>query len=245
MQYFADTVETIDAGVGFSMYDGTHLFWLMLAAVSIFANCLLYRKLGSTGRSRWKKIIAALIVADELFKIGMLVIGGNYLPKYLPLHLCSINIFLIAAHAWKPSDTIGSFLYTVCIPGALAALLFPSWTELPAANFMHIHSFTVHILLVMYPMVLVVNSELKIDPRLIPKCLLLLVGLAMVALGANLAWDTNFMFLMEAETGNPLAVFEQLFGNHLIGFPILIAAVLAVMYVPVLLYRKRKRKTSV
>ena len=244
MRYFLDTVETIEEGLGFSLFDGTHLAWLAAAVVSIAVNCLLYRKLDAAGRSRWRKIIAGLIVADELFKMAMLAIGGNYLPDYLPLHLCSINIFLIAYHAWKPNDTIGSFLYTVCIPGAIAALLFPTWTELPVWNFMHLHSTTIHILLTMYPMVLAVNGQLKIEVKRIPKCLLLLAGLAVVALIANLIFDTNFMFLLKAEPGNPLYVFQQMWGSHLLGFPVLITAVLAVMYCPVALYRKLKKKKA-
>lgn len=107
---------------------------------------------------------------------------------------------------------------------------------------MHLHSSTIHIQLVMYPLVLAVNGVLKPSAKGIPKCLALLVLLAGVALVANLIFDTNFMFLMEAEKGNPLYVFEQIFGNHLIGFPILITAVLVVMYVPMELYRKYKRK---
>ncbi len=244
MKYFLETSETIEAGVGFSLFDTTHLLWLAIAIVAITANCIWYRRLGSVGRDRWNKTMAVLLLLNELFKVVMLTVGGRYLPKYLPLHLCSINIFLIAFHAWKPNAMISNFLYTVCIPGALAALLFPSWTKLPLLNFMHLHSSTIHIQLVMYPLVLAVNGVLKPSVKGIPKCLLLLVALAGVALAANLIFDTNFMFLMDASPGNPLYLFEQAFGNHIIGFPILIAAVLVVMYVPMELYRKRKAKRA-
>lgn len=240
MEYFLETSDTISEELGFSLFGTIHLNWLVIAAVLITANCLLYRKLKPEGRVRWNKTVALLIIGNELFKHTMLIIGGNFLPDYLPLHLCSINIFLIAIHAWRPTVMLSNFLYTVCIPGAIAALLFPSWTKLPVANFMHLHSTTIHIMLVMYPMVLSVNGVLKPSARGIPKCLGLLLVMAGVALVANLAFDTNFMFLMEAEPGNPLYVFEQLFGSHLIGFPILITAVLLVMYVPLELYRKHK-----
>ena len=242
MKYFLETTDTIPEGLGFAHYDVTHLTWLAITAAVIIANCLLYRKLKPEGRVRWNKAVALLIVANEVFKHAMLLIGGNFEAAYLPLHLCSINIFLIAIHAWRPSVMLSNFLYTVCIPGAMAALLFPTWTDLPVLNFMHLHSTTIHIMLVMYPLVLAVNGVLKPSARGIPKCLGLLVIMAAVALGANLIFDTNFMFLMEAEPGNPLYAFEQLFGSHLIGFPILIAAVLVVMYVPMELYRKQKRK---
>ena len=242
MKYFMETSETIEDGVGFSLYDTTHLTWLLIATVVILCNCLWYRRLGSIGRNRWNKTVAVLLLLNEAFKMIMLIIGGRYQPTYLPLHLCSINIFLIAFHAWKPNAMLSNFLYTVCIPGALAALLFPTWTKLPVLNFMHLHSTTVHIELLMYPLVLAVNGVLKPSAKGIPKCLLLLLCLAGVALLANLIFDTNFMFLMEANKGNPLYLFEQFFGNHLIGFPILIAAILTVMYVPMELYRKCKTK---
>ena len=35
----------------------------------------------------------------------------------------------------------------------------------------------------------------------------------------NLLLDTNFMFLMYAEPGNPLLLFEQYLGHHLWGLP--------------------------
>ena len=186
MEYFLETSDTIPEGVGFSHFGPIHLTWLIIAAVMIVANCLLYRKLKPEGRVRWNKAVALLIVANELFKHTMLLIGGNFEPDYLPLHLCSINIFLIAIHAWRPSVMLSNFLYTVCIPGAMAALLFPSWTKLPVMNFMHLHSTTIHIMLVMYPLVLAVNGALKPSAKGIPKCLGLLVIMAGVALIANM-----------------------------------------------------------
>jgi len=173
--------------------------------------------------------------------MGFLFIGGNYTWDYLHLHLCSINIFLIALHAWKPSETLGNFLYTICIPGTMAALLFPSWTKLPVLNGMHLHSFTVHILLALYPIVLTVSGQIKPSVKMLPKCMGLLALMAIPILGVNLLLNTNFMFLMEAEPGNPLYWFGQNWGSHLWGFPVIIIAVLVVMYLPVELLRKRKK----
>ena len=56
----------------------------------------------------------------------------------------------------------------------------------------------------------------------------------------NLIADTNYMFLMEAESGNPLYLFEQMWGNHLLGYPVILAGVLIVMYAPVLIYKRLK-----
>lgn len=241
MNYWLDTVETIPDGVGFRMYGGVHLSWLALFAVLLAASCLLYRRLPAHGRTRMRWVMAALIVADELFKMTFLWIGGNYTAEYLPLHLCSINILLIAWHAVRRNETLDHFLYTVGIPGALLALFFPSWVELPPQNLMHIHSFTVHILLAIYPIMLLAGGEIKLDVRRIPKVLGLLAVFAVIALIVNLLFDTNFMFLMSAESGNPLALFEDWLGSHLWGFVVLLPLVILLMYTPVWVRKIIKR----
>lgn len=238
MEHFWQTVEVIPEGIGFNHYSGVHLGWLAAFVILTLANCFLYRRLDEKGRKCWRIVVAVLLVLDEIYKQVPLIINGYFTLEYLPLHLCSINIFVIAYHAFKPTKTVGNFLYTVCIPGAMAALLFPTWNALPAANYMLIHSFTVHILLAMYPIVLTVGGDIKPELKEVPKALLLLVGLAAVALVSNLLMNANFMFLMYAEPGNPLYLFEELWGSHLLGFPVIIAGVLLVMHTPWFVVKK-------
>ena len=240
MKYFLETSDTIQEGLGFSHFDSLHIAWLLVFAAVTVTCCIVYRKLGEDGRKKMRYAVASLCVLDEWYMVVCLLIGGNYTPDYLPFHLCSINIYLIAFHALKPNRTLENYLYLVGIPGTLAALIFPSWVKLPLANFMHLHSFTLHILLVVYPIMLTAGGDIKPEPRQLPRCLALLLGLAGVALVVNLIFDTNFMFLMEAKPGNPLYIFQQLFGNHLIGFPIIITAVILVMYLPGIILKKRR-----
>lgn len=241
MEHFLDTAETIGEGYGFPYYSLEHLLWLGLFLILTALCCLDYRRRDARSRKCWCRTMAALLLADELFKLTMLLLGGNFLAKYLPLHLCSINIFLIAFHAWRPSKILGNFLYLVCIPGAVAAMLFPTWAMLPRLNFMYIHSFTIHILLAMYPIVLTAGGDIRPDWRGFPKCLLLLLVMAVPVLGVNLLLNTNFMFLMYAEPGSPLLWFAEHWGTHLLGYPVLMAAVMEVMAVPAILLEKRRR----
>ena len=179
MQHFLDTVDTIPAGMGFSYFRPFHLCWLGGIALAIFALCRLYRRSDADRRQRIRRCLALLTIADELFKDTGLLIGGNFDPSYLPLHLCSINIFLVALHARKPSKLLENSLYSFCIVPAAAALLFPvTWSSLPGANFMVIHSFTVHALLLCYPILLLSAGELRRDWRYFPRCFLLLAGFA-------------------------------------------------------------------
>jgi len=241
MEYFLDSAETITPGLGFSHFDGVHLAWLGLFVISIVVCTVWFKKMNQRGRDVFKKTIALSLIIMEVLKISLLALTGRFRWGYLPFHLCGINIFLIVAHAWKPTRLLDNFLYLICIPGALAALLFPNWTALPVRNIYHIHSSIVHILLVMYPLVQALNGTLDLDVKMVPKCLGLLVLMAIPIYGLNLLWGTNFMFLMRADAGNPLVLFEQMWGSHLLGFPVIIAAVVVVMYLPIFV-RNRKKK---
>lgn len=232
MRYFLHTVDTIPDGMGFSNFSPEHLIELAVFLLIAIPVCLLYRRSSHETRRKILRVMAVLLIADEIFKHVMLLIGGNWAPDYLPLHLCSINLFLATYYAWKPSRALAGFLYCICLPAALAALLFPNWSALPVLNFMRLHSLSVHILLALYPLMLLSGREVDRNPRQIPKCLLILVILAAIALVINLLLDTNFMFLMEAPENSPLYFFETAFGNHLLGFPIIIAGVMLVMYLP-------------
>lgn len=241
--YWLETTGSIVKGAGFSHFSPVHIGWLAVFLVFAVSVCLLYRRLDQKGRGTARKALAGAIVADEIFKMAILFIGGHYTKNYLPLHLCSINIFLIAYHAWKPSHVLDNFLYAICIPGAVAALLFPGWTKLPLANLMHIHSFTIHILLAVYPMMLLADGDIKPDRKTIPRSLGILGCFAAAALIVNLILDTNYMYLMYAPKNNPLYFFQKQFGNHLVGFAVLLPLVLEGMYLPFTL-RNRKRSAS-
>lgn len=185
VEHFWDTVDTIGEGFGFSLFGARHLVTLALYIGFAALSCKLYKAADEKKRAQLRGLFAVLLLADEAFKQIGLQIGGNFNWDYLPLHLCSINIFLIALYAWKPSRLLDNFLYFICIPAATAALLFPTWTSLPAAN---------------------------------------------------------FMFLMYAPDGNPLAWFRDHVGYHWIGFPVLLVAVFALMDVPIMLKKRKEDK---
>ena len=233
--------DNIPEGVGFSTFDTTHLLWLLGAFISIAAAVLVYRRLCDKKRKVMRTVVGILVVLCEIVKDVAVAAIGEFDAGYLPFHLCGINILLIGFDLIKQTKTVRNFLYYIGVPGAMLALLFPNWTALPCVNFFHIHSFIVHLLLVMYPLILVASGEVKPNIRTMPKCVLLLIGLAIPAYILNLIFDTNFMFLMSPETGNPLGLFEQYLGSHLWGFPILLPIVMFIMYLPLFIASKIKK----
>lgn len=246
MTHFFDTVETIPEGMGFDLFSISHLCWLAALGVFILISILHYRKLAPDKRDKMRKFYAASLLINELIKNLCLLACGTFLSKYLPFHLCSINIFVVALHAWKPSRAVSDYLYLVCIPASLFPLFTPTWTDLPHVNFMVWHSFTIHATLAAYPLMLTIGGDIRPKLKNIPRSLLVLFSLAPVALAANLilGGDSNFMFLMYAEPGTPLVFFEELMGHHLAGFFVLIPLILVIMMTPILLVDARQKRTA-
>ncbi len=242
MTYFWDTGFTVPEGAGFSLYGPGHLLWLgfwILLCLLLGAG---YGRWDERTRRRCRRVLAVLLILDELFKDVSTLVTGRFRPDFLPLHLCSINIFLIVADAVRPVDSLREILYAVCLPGAFFALLFPGWAYLPLQNALCIHSFTVHILLFLYPFLLLrggFRPQFRRFLRRLPFCLPVVAGVYVF----NKIFGTNFMFLNFAGTGNPLSLFERFLGNpgYLAGIPILCALSWAVLYgVPAMLRRRER-----
>ena len=237
---FFVTSEKIPEGVGFQAFGLTHIIWLLAGLIFCVAACIFFRKLSAGKQNIVLRVLGAYIFLQEMAKNMVLIVLGEFSWGYLPFHLCGINILLIAFDVIKPTKVVRSFLYYFAIPGAMLALLFPNWTKMPVWNFFHIHSFTIHTLLVLYPLLLITTDRVATDLKSALRGTGLLVAMAIPVYGLNLLWGTNFMFLMKPDSGNPLEMFEKLLGSHFWGFPILLPVVIFVMYLPAWILTKRR-----
>ena len=237
---FFKTKDSIPEGLGFSTFDLTHITWLLIGVLLCVGACVLYKRLNARGQKIMLTSLGVYIFFQEMLKNVVVAAVGEFSWGYLPFHLCGINILLIFFDTIKQTRIVRNFLYYFGIPGAALALIFPNWTSQPVWNFFHLHSFTIHILIVMYPLILVTSGQVEMNIKSAFKSLILLVGFAIPVYFLNLLWDTNFMFLMRPDSGNPLEFFEKLLGSHLWGFPILLPVVIFIMYLPILIVKKRK-----
>lgn len=242
MFVFFMSKDTVPEGVGFSTFGVGHLIWLVGIIAAIILATVIYKRLDEKGRKIMRLAVGGIILFLEISKNFYHIIMGEFSYGYLPFHLCGINILLIAFDMIKPTKIVRNFLYYFSIAGATLALVFPNWTQLPFWNLSCLHSFSIHGFLVMYPILLIAGGELTPDVKTMPKCIGLLVLMAIPIYFMNMAWDTNFMFLMHPDKGNPLELFEKLLGSHLWGFPILLPVVMGIMYIPILILKKIRSK---
>ena len=104
--------------------------------------------------------------------------------------------------SWRSWNWLGQVLYTLCLPGAAAALVFPDWTVYPQWSLMNINSFLVHGLLILFG---APAGGGTIRPRLsaIWKPLLFLAVVTPPIWLFNRTWGTNYFFLNTASPNSP------------------------------------------
>ena len=190
------TIDTMQALRGydyhaFELFGPVHLFWLGLCAALCVGGSLLFRRLGPAGRRRVLAVLTVLLLADELLKDVSSLATGQFVWAFLPFHLCSINLFICVWYALRPNDLAAEVLYALCLPGAAAALLFPSWQAVPLWNVMHLHSSTVHTMLVLFP-VLLLAGGFRPDVRRAAQGVRRFLPRLLAAALVNHLCDTNF-----------------------------------------------------
>ena len=238
MEPWLYTSEAIPDGYGMGTFSIGHLLWLMLAAVLCLVLGRKYSRSNEGTRRRIRIILAVLLLADEALKYAVTIPTGQWIWEFLPLHLCSISVFIAFFHAVSGSVYLAEYLYAVSLPTALMALVFPDWMNLPLINIMCFHSFSIHVLIMLYPSMLLFGGfrpSARRLMRLIP--FIFIYGVAIYFV--NNALGSNFFFMNGAAEGNPLSILERYIGGwYRVAFPIIAAIVWLPMYLIPLKLRK-------
>lgn len=234
MKYFFTLQSDLPADVGFPLWGRQHLCWLVICAGLAGILCTLSMRLREPGQKRLRRGIGWAVLLCELLKDGNLIIQGAFGLYYLPLHLCGLAVFFTFFHSRHPTETIGNFLYSTCMPGAACALLFPDWTMFPAFSYHSLVAFVVHGLLAAYPLTLLAAGRLHPRPELLPRCFGILLGLAVPIYLFDRAFQVNYMYLLRPAPDSPLEWFAALLGNpgYLFGYLPMLALVWGLLYLP-------------
>ena len=221
------------------MFSRGHLLWLLAALAAWLLLCRRYKRAFPARRARMRRTAAGAALAIELLRALLLMLAGEYGIGRLPLHLCALAIYISFLHALRGGELTGQFLYAFCMPGAACALLFPDWSGYPAFHFISVSSFTLHILLVGYTLMLVIGGDLRPDTRRAPACLGIMLLIAVPVYIFDRLMGTNYMFLNWPSPGSPLEWFAFLGRpGYLLGYLPLLAAAWAVIYAPFILPRR-------
>jgi hypothetical integral membrane protein (TIGR02206 family) len=130
-------------GGPFVLFSPSHLAALFAIVLMIFYVSRLRGVNNEQTRKIFRVTLAVVVIANELtWHIWNLVTGQWTLQTMLPLHLCSVFVFLCAYMLIKRTYAVYEFAYLLGIAGALQAILTP---DLGIYDFPHFRYYQVFV----------------------------------------------------------------------------------------------------
>lgn len=203
---------------GFGRFSFAHLAVLFFGALLTGLLCMYCLPRPRAARSLSRQA-ALLLFLTELARAALLLSQGLYDRGRLPLHLCTLSVYLCFFHSLCRRPLLGQFLYAFSLPGAAFAMIFPDWAQYPLWHFSSLSSFLIHFLLVLYPLLSLAAGDIRPDIRRLPGCIVLMLCFALPVMAVNSLLGTNYMFLSRPPAGTPLELFAFLGPRaYLLGF---------------------------
>ncbi len=243
MEYFWSEENDIPEGLGFSLFGKEHLMFMAVSILLVFLWVFFYKRAGDKRRT-FLIITALLLPALELWKILFLISVNRFGMGHLPLHFCSMAIYLYPAYAMmqkgRIKEVLGDFCCCVLLPAGLAAVIFPDWTMYPIMSFMSISSFIWHTLQTALPLCILFTEEVCADKKSFVYCVIILIIPAGFMYVFDVVFHCNYWFLLYPVPG-PLEMIYKTFGTAMY-LPALSGMVLLVVFITWILIRKIKQK---
>ncbi len=218
---------------GFEMFGFCHWFWIV--GIGIFSWCMgrFFSFADKSKVKRVKRVLGIVFLLMEITRTIVLIVNEAFIPFEYPMHLCNLSLGIGTIYLWTKSRFMGVVYVLLCLPAAALAVIFPGWLRYPFWNYMHIHNFLFHGLVVALGWSLVRSRELIPEWKELWKPLVFgLVGYV-VMFQVNKILDTNFWFINTPSYSSPLALLYELLGNewYLVGHFLFCGSVVLLWFV--------------
>ena len=220
--------DAIPPDSGFSLFGRFHLAVLLLVALLCIATRYA-RRWTPAAQITFSHWFTGLMGGSELLRLLILRLTGHLTVYVLPLHLCSFAVWLCLWYAHRRTGWVGQTLYTLCLPGATAALLFPDWTSCPPWNYFCLHGFFIHAATVLFILLQLQTGRLLPAWRRAYQPMLVLGALVPPLQCVNRRFHTNYLFLSAASPGSPLTLLRRFPLGYLSCYLLLLLSMIAVM----------------
>ena len=104
MEYFWKQQYDIPQGMGYPLFGSAHLLSVGITLMLVAVAMAFLRKKSLRTQRRVMRVVPLLMLALEAFKDLFLVSVGRFGIGYLPLHVCSIGIFVFLLREYLPWD---------------------------------------------------------------------------------------------------------------------------------------------
>ncbi len=234
--------------MGYPLFGMVHIASVVVILLAIVFFVLFFFRLTEKKKKMIRRGLPIFMVILELFKDAFFLSVHRFSLGYLPLHACSIGIFVFLLREFLPWDKLkaifGEIALILIMPGSVAALIFPNWTELyPVWNFMNLYSFLWHGLLVLYPMLIYFSGEVRPSVRHIHYEILFLCVVVPPIYVFDKHFGYNYFFVNWPEYDTPLEWMASFMGNpgYLVGYAALAVAVMLIVYLTFHLFAYKEK----
>lgn len=250
MDYFWKQQDDIPAGMGYPLFGIAHLLCVIATALVVVTAIAVFHRLDDKGQKRFLSGFPIFMIFLEIFKDLFLVSVHRFGIGYLPLHVCSIGIFVFLLREYLPwkraKEVFGEIAFVLIMPASVAALIFPDWTVLyPVLNFINIHSYIWHGALVLYPILLMIRKEIRPSIRHMywPVIFLCLIVPPIYLFDKH--FGCNYFFVNWPVPDSPLSWCASFMGNpgYLIGYGVMVLVTILLIYSIIWIVEKSGRKS--
>ncbi|MBS0003091.1 MAG: TIGR02206 family membrane protein [Thioalkalivibrio sp.] len=229
----------------FELLGSSHLTTLIIIAAVAIVLPLAVRRLAPHQAGPFAYLLASLLLGQEAVDLWRQVDAGNLSPAaLLPLHLCTLAVYLTAWTLITRSYRTYEVAYFWGLGGTIQALLTPDLTaRFPDPAYLLF--FAGHGLVIIGVMHLTITFRLRPHAVSIPRVAAITAALAGIVFVINLWLDTNFLYLMAKPAQPSLLDWFGPWPWYLIGLVIVGLTSLFVWYLPFLfldLWRQRRRR---
>ena len=249
MEYFWKQQDDIPRGMGYPLFGKEHILSTAITLIIVVLFICFFTGRNKKTKERILKAIPLSLILLETFKDLFLVSAGRFGIWYLPLHVCSMGIFVFSLAEylpWKKAKKVfGEISLILIMPGALAALIFPDWTVYyPVLNFINLYAYVWHGLLVLYPLLLLIKKEINPSVKHIHYIILFLCIVVPPIYAFDKHFGVNYFFVNWPERDTPLAWLASFMGNpgYLAGYAVMAVAVILLVYLILYCITGRKKE---
>ncbi|MFP4063667.1 MAG: TIGR02206 family membrane protein [Halochromatium sp.] len=188
---------------GFFLFSGSHLAAIGLILAASVLLPIAVRSLTPQLARPIGALLALVLVSQELVQLLLLLQRYGPTAQMLPLHLCSLAVWVTAWVLITASPRVFEVVYFWALGGTTQALVTPDLGPgFPSAEF--VLFFLGHGLVLVGVTYALIVYRLRPVPASLIRVPAITLGVAALAFGVNLALGTNFMYLMEKPAGTSL-----------------------------------------
>ena len=258
------------------MFSVNHIIWTVICTVISIISIIYIQKTKPSFKTMVNICFAIGIVSEviKIFSVIELVPiagGSGFYPyletRYLPLHLCSLQIILFAylkinKRNNETTYNIISFMYPCCVIGGLLAIIMPSIFNTSISvdqAFTHplaYQTFLYHTMLIVFGIYLLNNNEIRLKTDGYKKALIIIFVLGFIAININSVFTTpvyenNILLAVEGTTNFfftavppiPIAISNKWqWILYILVIALLAILLIGILYLPIYLREKKVYK---